>query len=407
MEQLRKDPAYQTPNSSNGFTNLAFQREREMVDLLRESQYNSSVVGDAQYYSSAQYLNDLPNYIKAKNIIKEMVEGKRALSIKDAYFLAESAYGNLQLTYGEYNKLIKENAEFIMKWLAENGYNQNDPEAKHLGIQKFLSDSLFIGKNSMEKIQPLQKEGHSPYYYDYLDVTSGKDRKNYFITKTLATGSGQCHTFPVTYLILAEALGVEAHLAYNPVHSFVQYKNNKGTVVNYETTVDRFLPDPFYLQTLPVMATAQKNEIYINSLSKKQVVASVLFDLAVNFTLEHWLSDKTFIRECMDIATPYFPNQDFINTANDYLHKRLYADAFNNKIEEKGIRDINDIEKYPDVLEAYNNYRSYMEKISKLGIQDFPESEYIHILEYYDYKGKLQIAKKIDAKSRKNLFFNK
>lgn len=154
------------------------------------------------------------------------------------------------------------------------------------------------------------------------------------------------------------------------------------------------------------MATAQKNKIYINSLSKKQVVASVLFDLAVNFVLEHWLSDKTFINECISIATPCFPNQNFINTANDYLHKRLYADAFNTKVQEKGIRDMNDIEKYPDVLEAYNNYRNYMEKISRLGIQDFPESEYLRMMEYYDYKGRLQIAKKINAKTKKSLFFN-
>ena len=46
------------------------------------------------------------------------------------------------------------------------------------------------------------------------------------------------------------------------------------------------------------------------------------------------------------------------------------------------------------------------EKVSRLGIQDFPESEYLRILEYYDYKGRLQIAKKLNAKTKKDLFFN-
>ena len=47
-----------------------------------------------------------------------------------------------------------------------------------------------------------------------------------------------------------------------------------------------------------------------------------------------------------------------------------------------------------------------MEKVSSLGIQDFPESEYIKMMEYYDTKKKLQTAKQIDTKSKKNLFFS-
>ena len=154
------------------------------------------------------------------------------------------------------------------------------------------------------------------------------------------------------------------------------------------------------------MAKAQKNKLYIYSLSKQQVVASVLFDLAVNFIEEHWLGDKSFIKECISIATPYFPNQDYINSACDYLHKRLYADEFNNKVQERGIRDLKDIDKYPDVLEAYNNYYGYMEKVSSLGIQGFPESEYLRMLAYYDVKKKLQITKQLNAKAKKSLFIN-
>ena len=177
-------------------------------------------------------------------------------------------------------------------------------------------------------------------------------------------------------------------------------------MLNYETTVDRFLPDAFYLETLPVMAEAQRQELYITNLDKRQVVASVLFDLAVNFITEHWLADQTFIRSCIAIAEPYFSNQSFINTANSYLHKRLYADALNRKVKEKGIREVNEIELYPDVVDAYNNYYSYMEQISRLGIQDFPESEYLKMLEYYDHKSKLQTAKNIHAKEKKSLFVN-
>lgn len=401
IEQLQKQSGYGNPTAENNFNQMTPQAkmEKEMVDLLKENQQSNTITNQQDYYNSDYYKNDLSNYIKAKEIIKEMLYGKQELSIKDAFYFSEAAFGNLHLTYQEYNNIIKANSEFIKQWLKEKGYNQTDPEALHFGIQKFMSDTLYITVDG-------KKQGHIPYYYDYIDVLSGKDRRNYFVTKTIATGSGQCHTFPITYLILAEALGIEASLAYNPQHSFIRYKNNKGTVSNYETTVDKFLPNAFYIETLPVMAEAQRNNLYVTELNKKQVVASVLFDLAVNFIQEHWLSDKTFIRECMNMANPYFLNYGFVSTAHNYLQKRLYADALNSKVQERGIKNLNEIEKYPDVLQAYNNYYSYMESVSKLGIQDFPESEYLQLLEYYDNKGKLQTAKNINAKTKKSLFIN-
>ncbi|MCL4817231.1 MAG: hypothetical protein KJZ56_11365 [Flavobacteriales bacterium] len=401
IQQLQKQSGYGNPTAENNFNQMTPQAkmEKEMVDLLKENQNGNSITSEKDYYNSDYFKNDFSNYIKAKNIVKEMLIGKQTMSIKDAFYFSEAAFGNLHLTYEEYNKTITENVNFIRQWLKEKGYNPTDPEALHFGIQKFMSDTLYITVDG-------KRNGHIPYYYDYIDAISGKDRRNYFVTKTIATGSGQCHTFPITYLILAEALGIEANLAYNPQHSFIRYKNNQGAVINYETTVDKFLPNSFYIETLPVMAEAQRNDFYVTELSKKQVVASVLFDLAVNFIKEHWLHDKSFIIDCINSAEPYFPRQGFINTANNYLHKRLYADDFNNKIQEKGIKDLKEMEKYPDVLQAYKNYYGYMESVSKLGIQDFPEAEYLQLLKYYDQKGKIQTAQKINAKSKKSLFIN-
>jgi len=401
MQQLQKQPGYGNPTAENNFNQTTPQAkiEKEMVDLLKENQYSNSITNEKDYYNSNYFKNDFSGYMKAKEVIKEMLSNKQVLSIRDAFYFSEAAFGNLHLTYEEYIKTITDNTNFIRQWLKENAYNPTDPEALHYGIQQFMTDTLYITVDG-------KRQGHIPYYYDYIDVLSGKDRRNYFVTKTIATGSGQCHTFPITYLILAEALGVEANLAYNPQHSFIRYKNQKGTVVNFETTVGKFLPNAFYIETLPVMAEAQRNSLYVTELNKKQVVASVLFDLAVNFIKEHWLHDKSFIVDCINSAEPYFPKQGFINTAHNYLNKRLLADDFNNKVQEKGIKDLKDMEKYPDLLQAYKNYYGYMESVSKLGIQDFPEDEYLRMLSYYDQKGKLQIAKNIKAKTKKSLFIN-
>jgi hypothetical protein len=372
---------------------------KDMSMLLAEAASRQAMVGEADYYRSPVYLEDLPNYDKAKNILAAMLSGSRPLSIKDAYYVAEAAYGKLHLSYAEYNALVQSNGQFIRQWLMENSYDANDPEALHLGIQKFLSDTLYIHVKG-------EINGHAPYYYDYIDNTAYEDRRNYFVTKTLATGSGQCHTLPVLYLILAEALGAKAYLAYNPVHSFIRYRNNKGTVLNYETTIDRFLPDAFYLETLPIMARAQQHGAYINLLETQQVVASVVLDLGVSFVREHWLADHTFIKDCLKLAQAYFPGKVYINTAQHYVQRRLYAEVFQQRVQEKGITDLAYIDRYPDVMEAYKEYYNYMEKISELGIQEFPESEYRQLLDYHDQKGRFQQAQKIQAKTKKSLFID-
>lgn len=230
------------------------------------------------------------------------------------------------------------------------------------------------------------------------------DKRNYFVTKTLATGSGQCHTFPIAYHILAEALGAETYLAYTPKHSFIRFRNAKGTLVNYETTVDRFLPNSFYMESLPVMADAQKNQIYISNLGRKQVVATALFDLAASFVREHWIADKTFIKSCLDIAEPYFSSPLFVNGSHNYLKRRLLADEFDTRVREKNIRNLSEIDQYPDVKQAYIQYYRYVEKVSNLGVQELTDSENLRMLEYYDDKSRLQIAKNVQAKTKKNLF---
>ena len=371
--------------------------QNEMKELLRESERNDFIASEKAYYQSKAYLDDLPRYIKARDLIAEMLRGGRDLSVKDAFYLAESAYGDLHLSYEEYSKIIAGNAAFIRQWLRENNYPPRDAEALHMGIQKFMGDTLYIHSNG-------ERKGHLPYYYDFIDPI-GKDRRNYFVTKTLATGSGQCHTLPVVYLLLAEALGVEVYMAYNPQHSFIRFRNNGGSVINYETTVDNYLPDAFYMETLPAMAGAYQNSFYIHNLDKRQVVASVLFDLGASFVREHWMGNHAFLWSCIELGRSAFPGQFYISIACDYLHKRLYADALYRKARERGVTRLSDLGAYPDVREAWDRYRNYMEQVAALGIQEMPEPEYMRLMAHYDHKSRLQRESGIDAKSKRNLFF--
>lgn len=371
--------------------------QKHIDDLLQEAYTLNHIATEADYYKTEKYLQDVPNYTHAVDVISEMLDGKKPISIKDAYYNAEAAHGNLHLSYEEYTSLVQSNADFIRQWLTQNKFSLKNPEALHYGIQKFISDTLYITVQGKRK-------GHMPYYYDYIDFSAKNDRRNYFVTKTLATGTGQCHTFPVTYLILAEQLGVEAHMAYNPRHCFIQYKNNDGTTTNYETTVDRFMTDAFYLQTLPVMAKAQKNDIYIQSLNKKQLLASVLYDLAASFIDEHWMGDKHLILRCMKTAKTHFPDNQYLNVTECWLNKRLYASTLNDMVKAKNISNVSELEKYPEIVKAYDEYVAYIEKIDALGVPEYPEEEELRFAEYADKKGRLQQAKGINSKQKRTLF---
>ncbi len=373
------------------------QIEKEMVEILREVQKSEKGTQQNDYYHSQEYVKDVPNYTKARDLIKSMLDGKIPLSIKDAYYFEEASYGNLHLSYEEYNKVIKNNVTFIKQWLKENNYSLIDPEALHLGIQRFMSDTLYI-------TTPNGKKGHLPYYYDYIDAIAKNDKRNYFATKTLATGGGQCNSLPIVYMILAEALGIPFNLAYNPQHTFIRYPNNDGTIVNYETTVGCTLPDAFFMDIVPTMAKAKHNNIFISSLNRQHIIAALLFDVALDFYGEHGLADGSFIKECMSIGKAYFQNEDYISTAYYNMQKVILANAFNSQIQAKKIQTLNEIEQYPDVLQAYKNYYGYMERIDALGVEGIPESDYLHLMEYYDTKGRLQTAKNANLKSKKSLF---
>lgn len=177
-------------------------------------------------------------------------------------------------------------------------------------------------------------------------------------------------------------------------------------MINYETTVDRFLADAFYLQSLPVMATAQKSRIYINNLTKKQVVATVLYDIASNFIKEHWVSDLTLIKQCLQLAKPHFSDREYINGVESHLWKKVYAAELNNMVAAKRISNGSQLERNPEIVSAYNNYVAYVEKLSTIGIEEYPEEEELRFLAYADEKGKLMQAKGINSKQKRTLFIN-
>lgn len=418
IEQQKKNtaaPRFEDPNKVNASRNpSAASRTKDKHDELRElAEYLNHVapinhrMARTGYYDSQVYEDDLRRYQDAFEGMKDMLEGRAELSIADAFYMAEAAYGNLHLSHEEYKAEIARGAGFIRQWMRENGLDERNPEAVHLAIQKFMGDDLTV--RNTDRIDQSGNAGlpvtHAPYKYDYIDCRAEEDLCNHFLTKTLATGTGQCLTLPHAYLVYAEALGVEAHLTFLPQHSFIKYRNNKGTFQNYEPTVHWHMSDNEYLEMMPVMSSALANGIYLHPLSREQTIASVMIDLARYHYREHWVADGAFMEQCLGYAMRYFHNGEG-HAVGMAMKGQVLTAQLDMLLQKHGITDLARIPEVPEAERIYRAYRSNVRRIDELGIQQYPEEVYNAMLEKHDTRGRLQQARGTDTKAARSLFSN-
>ncbi|MBT1705807.1 hypothetical protein [Chryseosolibacter indicus] len=343
----------------------------------------------------------IEKYEKAKLLLSDMLTGKVGLSLKDAFFILESAYGNCHLTYNEFNLNLKRSADFIKQWLTENGYDNNNNTAVHLGIQAFMRDTLTISKINTEN-SALSKTQHLPFSYDYVDFRAEEDFRNYFVTKTLATGYGQCNSLPATYILLAEQLGVKAYLSYAPLHSFIKFPDSKGVIHNYEVTSHYQITDQWYSDHFGITTTARRSRIYLDTLNSRQIVAGALMDLAFGYLRKYGVSDGHFINECVAIAMRHFPNQEG-NIQGWLLRSTVLSAMLHRVLQREQIRDLNEIERSPEASKLYNQLLAIQNKLQALGYQELPTEIYHKLIGEQDNKALLQ-RNTYETKTKRDLF---
>lgn len=377
------------------------QQLAELKNILNEVKNINTGMQKMGYYEQPAFKTDYIKYQTTLANFKQILSnGAQNISLADAIYQSEAAFGKLHLTFKEYKRNIALSAAFIKQWMRENNLPLNNAEAIHLAIQTFMGETMHITDTNLLGFGAVPHT-HKPFMYDYIDYRGEKDLRNYFLTKTLATGTGQCNTLPRVYLVLAEALHVEAYLTFAPQHSFIKYKNNKGIIQNYEPTIHWHMTDQDYMEEMPIMSAATQNAIYLDTLNKQQIIASLVIDLAYNFMREHWLADGTFINECINLGMLYFNNSEGL-----LLKNMLLASQLERTLAREKITNLNDIENNPKALKVFNAYKESEANMEALGIQDYPESKYQAMLAKHDKRGKLQAAKHIDTKSKRSLFYN-
>ncbi len=400
---------YQTPSTNqNNPPNVLDQQDRNRQNS--QEQINREIIGRYQrnktisdeYWKAPGFSTQTKSYTDAFNNLQGMLSGKMLLSIKDAYYEIEKASGNVYLTKAEYDEQINKSVSFIKQWLYENHYSLKNNLSLHYGIQKFMTDTLTI-KNKKNKEMPNIKMTHLGFYYDYQDYKAKKDERSYYVTKTFATGNGQCHTLPIVYSILAEQLGAKCYLSFAPIHSFIKYPDNKGNIHNFEVTSNWQISDQWYMDNFNIKSLAIKNGIYLNTMDRQQVVACAMIDLACSYYKKYGIADGKFINQCVDSAMNYFPNKE-ANITGWLLREKIVTVKLNRIIKKNPNKTKEEMEKIPEAKELIVELDSIDAKIESLGYESISESTYDKIVQNQDSKGKIQQLKQLDNLKKRNLF---
>lgn len=122
-----------------------------------------------------------------------------------------------------------------------------------------------------------------PFKYDLEDYMGEKDYTNLFASKLLGKGSGQCHSLPLVYLMIAEQLGAKAWLSLAPSHSFIQFMDNRGRLLDFETTNGNIVSGSWVAGSGYINGKALRNKTYLDTLSRRQLYARCLSDLLLGY----------------------------------------------------------------------------------------------------------------------------
>lgn len=286
-------------------------------------------------------------------------------SITKAIYLSEAVYYDRPYAYEEFEKAIKQRADFVKQILKQEGLSVKNGSAVHYGIQKLFSQDNII-KDRKTGREFLFKR----IKYDFDDFYGEKDWTKMFVTKVLQTNSGQCHNLPLLYLCIAEQLNTKAYLSLAPNHSFIQFLDNKNRLHNFETTNGNLVSTAWLMQSDAISATAYKNKTYLDTLSSRKLYAQCLADFQMGYLMKNGydnfsqqLSDQILAIDSTNINA-LMANSNYAT----YIFRELLQKA-NFPPKEK-------FSEYPELQAAYNNMIVEQQKITERGYQDLPEQQY-------------------------------
>lgn len=287
-------------------------------------------------------------------------------SLANATFLVENAYYNNDKQFrNTYENGIQKATKLIRSQIKQKGIDEGDNVSKNLAIFKyFADDTRQNGKIIHKKIK-----------YDFDDYFGSKDRTKMFVSKLMSSNSGQCHSMPLLYLILAEQLNAEAFLVISPNHSYIRFKDNKGEMLSIELTNGMFSANSFVLNSGYIKSEALQNKIYMQNLSKKEVLSNIFTDLASGYVNKFGYDE--FVAKVIIRALQLNPNNIHATLWKSNTDQKRFLEACTRKgINPENREQLQNIKNYPQLVEQFHNITTTFDYIDHSGYAAMPTEQY-------------------------------
>ena len=315
------------------------------------------------YREHMEWLEETKYYRKTFDILTRISPDKYPMA--DVVYLVENSFMDDTLSYNRFQNTIHIYAALVKQILKREKLDTADNVALNYGIQRLFSET-----NVLYEPQTKRSISVPPFKYDFNDFRGRKDFQNVFASKLLRTGKGQCHSLPLIYLCLAQELGAKAWLSLAPQHSFIQFPDNKGKLLLFETTNGNLVSRTWMTQSGYITAKAIKNKTYLDTLSAKQLYAQCLADLLIGYDTKLGYDD--FADQIRQAILKLDPN-NLTAAVIDANQKTINALE---KIKAAGHPKEADLPKYPDAYKAYMAMTAAYKKVDDLGYQEMPNDAY-------------------------------
>ncbi|MGH2666307.1 hypothetical protein [Flavobacterium sp.] len=342
------------------------QNEKQRTETLNQIKSDINEVSNSLGYHLPSHSNEKGTEFYRQVFDKMILLNVENYSVKDVNFDIENAYFENKLSKDEFDRTIKETAEFILAKMKEKNFDLNSNTAKNFMLFEFFSQSMQV-KGFKQK--------HFPIKYDFEDYWGRQNWSKMFVTKLLKTNTGQCHSMPLLYLTLAEQIGAEAYLSNSPNHSYIKFQDEKGKCYNLELTNGMLTVPSFILNNGYITAEAIQNKIYMQNLTKQQMLSQFYTDLAGGYL--HKFGYDEFVEKVINKALELYPTSITANMVKanyntellKYVVKRLNIDTETQEGREK-------ILNYPKAVEVLQAMQMQYKVIDELGFQYMPSDAY-------------------------------
>ncbi|WP_273005305.1 hypothetical protein [Chryseobacterium sp.] len=285
-------------------------------------------------------------------------------SLADVNFTVENAFYDNKRDLKGFKSGIQKTAKQLLQKMKERKQDTESNVSKNLMLFEYFSKDMRLGGAT-----------HKAFEYDFKDYMGEKDYSKMFVSKLLNTGSGQCHSMPLLYLIIAEAMGTEAYLSLAPNHSYVRFMDDEGQYRNIELTNGMFSTDTSLLESGYIKSEALQNKIYMENLSKKELLGMAYFDLARGYVKKFGYDE--FVDKVIQKALKFYPNGLAPNMEKANVSQARFAYVMKNLgINPENRQDLQRIGYFPKAVEQLNDVNQQFNKIEELGYTEMPAYAY-------------------------------